>query len=106
MVLLSIISGISSKYSLDKYNKSNYIHDRTIKLFVPSTIGLLIFGWVRGYYNMLLTEAFLKIPSNINKLLLFLIMWISGTGVLWFNQVLWINSIILIILIKFEKINY
>jgi hypothetical protein len=24
---------------------------------------------------MLLTEAFLKIPSNINKLLLFLIMW-------------------------------
>jgi hypothetical protein len=52
---------------------------------------------------MLLTEAFLKIPSNINKLLLFLIMWISGTGILWFNQVLWINSIILIILIKFEK---
>ena len=52
---------------------------------------------------MLLTEAFLKIPSNINKLLLFLIMWISGTGVLWFNQVLWINSIIFIIIIKFEK---
>ena len=70
MVLLFIISGISSKYYLDKYNKSNYIHDRTIKLLVPSTIGLLILG----YYNMLLTEAFLKIPSNINKLLLFLIM--------------------------------
>ena len=30
-------------------------------------------------------------------------MCISGTGVLWFNQVLWINSIILILIIKFEK---
>lgn len=103
MVLLFIISGISSKYYLDKYNKSNYIHDRTIKLLVPSTIGLLVFGWVQGYYNMLLSEAFIKIPSNINKLLLFLIMCISGTGVLWFNQVLWINSIILILINKFEK---
>ena len=55
MVLLFITSGISSKYYLDKYNKSNYIHDRIIKLLVPSTIGLLVFGWDQGYYNMLLS---------------------------------------------------
>ena len=52
---------------------------------------------------MLLSEAFLKIPSNINKLLLFLIMCISGTGVLWFNHALWINSLILLLILKFEK---
>jgi fucose 4-O-acetylase-like acetyltransferase len=60
MVLLFIISGMSSKYYLDKYDKSSYIHDRTVKLLVPSTIGLLVFGWAQGYYNMLLSEAFLK----------------------------------------------
>ena len=103
MVLLFIISGMSSKYYLNKYDKSSYIHDRTVKLLVPSTIGLLVFGWAQGYYNMLLSEVFLKIPSNMNKLLLFLIMCISGTGVLWFNHVLWINSLILFLIIKFEK---
>ena len=30
-------------------------------------------------------------------------MCVSGTGVLWFNQVLWINSIILIFILKYEK---
>ena len=91
MVLLLIISEISSKYYLNKYDKSSYIHDRAVKLLVPSTMGLLVFGWVQGYYNMQLSEAFLKIPSNINKLVLFLIMCISGTGVPCLNQVLCIN---------------
>ena len=59
MVLLFIISGISSKYYLDKYNKSSYIHDRTIKLLVPSIIGLLIFDWAQGYYSMLLSNDLL-----------------------------------------------
>ena len=103
MILLFIISGMSSKYYLDKYDKSSYIRDRTVKLLVPSTIGLLVFGWVLGYYNMLLSNAFLKIPSTINKILLFLIMCLSGIGVLWFNHVLWINSIILLLILKFEK---
>ena len=103
MVLLFIISGISSNYYLRKYTNYSFIIDRTVKLLVPSTIGLFVFGWVLGYYNMLLSEAFSKIPSNINIFLLFFIMCLSGTGVLWFNHVLWINSIILIIFLKFEK---
>ena len=30
-------------------------------------------------------------------------MCVSGTGVLWFNQVLWINSLLLKLILKFEK---
>ena len=41
MILLYIISGISSYLYLQKNN--NYFYDRTIKLLVPSTIGLLVF---------------------------------------------------------------
>ena len=90
MVLLFIISGISSNLYLQKYTKADFIRDRTIKLLVPSTIGLLVFGWAQGYFNMLLSDAFNKLPSDLNKFLLYLIMCVSGCGVLWFNHVLWI----------------
>lgn len=103
MILLFIISGISSNYYLKKYTISNFIHNRTTKLLVPSTIGPFVFGWAQGYYNMLLSNAFSKMPSDINKLFLLLIMCLCGIGVLWFNHVLWINSIILILFIKYEK---
>ena len=101
MVILFIISGISSNSYMKKYN--NFMRDRTIKLLVPSTIGILTFGWAQGYYNLLLSKAFIHFDPNMNKLLFFLIMCVSGTGVLWFNQVLWINSLLLKIILKFEK---
>ena len=104
MVILFIISGISSRIYL-KYLKSykNFINDRTTKLLIPSTIGVLVFGWAQGYYNMLLSDAFSKMPQNLNKFNLYFIMCLCGCGVLWFNHVFWINSILLIILLKFEK---
>ena len=101
MILLYIISGISSYLYLRKNN--NYFYDRTIKLLVPSTIGLLVFGWVLGYYNMLINGSFSKIPKTINKFILYIIMSLAGVGTLWFNQVLWINSVLLILIRKFEK---
>ena len=52
---------------------------------------------------MKLSQADLKIPNDINRFAYLLIMCISGTGVLWFNHVLWINSILLIIIIKFKN---
>ena len=103
MILLFIISGISSNYYLKKYTYYSFIRDRTVKLLVPSTIGVLVFGWAQGYYNMLLSDAFNKIPTKLNIIIKFLIMCVCGTGVLWFNQVLWINSMILVLILKFEK---
>ena len=101
MTILFIISGISSYYYLKKYD--NFIRDRTVKLLVPASIGILVFGWAQGYYNMLLSDAFSKHDFKLNIILTFLIMCLCGTGVLWFNQVLWINSLILKLILKFEK---
>ena len=70
MVILFIISGISSKLYLKERN--NFLKDRTIKLLVPSTIGLLAFGWVQGYINMQLLDAFTKVSQSVNIFLLFL----------------------------------
>ena len=47
MILLFIISGISSNLYLQKY--ANYFYDRTTKLLIPSTLGLLVFGWAQGF---------------------------------------------------------
>ena len=70
MVILFIISGISSNITLKASN--NFISDRTNKLLIPSTLGLLVFGWAQGYYNMLIYDAFSKMPPNLNKFFLYL----------------------------------
>ena len=52
MVILFLISGMSAKYYLDTHSVKEFVRARTRKLLVPSTIGLLVTGWMQGYYNM------------------------------------------------------
>jgi len=103
MVILFIISGISSRYYLENHTEKEFLKSRTRKLLVPSTIGLFVFQWIQGYYNMVLANAFETLPSTLPKPVLFGIMAFSGTGVLWYIQLLWLFSIILLIIRKFEK---
>jgi hypothetical protein len=58
MVLLFVVSGMSSGYYLEKHIEKEFIRSRTRKLLVPGTIGVIIFGWIQGYYNMLISNAF------------------------------------------------
>lgn len=103
MVILFIISGMCSKYYLEKHTEKEYIKARTRKLLVPSTIGLLVFGWIQGYYNMAISHAFDNMPTKIPGVVLYLIMCVSGTGVLWTIQVMWILSMVLLLVRKIEK---
>ena len=102
MFLLFVVSGMSVRFELDKRTEKEFIRVRTRKLLVPSTIGLLVFGWVLGYYNMLISGAF-DTMGNVPKPVLFLIMSVSGCGVLWYIQMLWIFSLILVLIRKIEK---
>ena len=103
MALLFIVSGISARYSLEQYGTREFVRARTRKLLVPSTIGLLVFHWIQGYLNMHLSVAFETIPVSIPKPVLYLIMCVSGTGVLWFIQMLWIFSMLLSLVRTWEK---
>ena len=103
MVLLFIVAGMSSRYYLEKHTVKEFIDSRTRKLLVPSTIGLLVFGWVQGYINMSISDAFITISDAVPGIALYLIMALSGTGVLWFIQLLWMFSLLLAIIRKFEK---
>ena len=102
MLLLFVISGMSARYELDKKSTKEFLKDRTRKLLVPSTIGLLVFGWIMGYYNMLIAGS-LDQMSAVPKPVLFLIMCVSGTGPLWYIQLLWVFCVILVGVRKLEK---
>ena len=89
MVLLFIVSGMCSKYYLDSHSGKEFFCSRTRKLLVPSTIGLAVFGWIQGYVSMRLSGAFVsfgEVPGPV----LYFIMALSGTGVLWYIQMLWL----------------
>ena len=51
MPLLFLLAGIGSRYSLEKLPAREWFRNRTRKLLVPATIGLLVLQWMTGYFN-------------------------------------------------------
>lgn len=94
MVLLFLIAGISSRYALEKRSHKQFIKDRTVKLLVPSTLGLFVFQWLVGYFNIKNGGAWDTIPSFIR----YPIMVVSGIGPLWFIQMLWLFSLLIVLI--------
>ncbi len=102
MVILFVVSGMSSRYYLEKHTIKEFIAVRTRKLLVPSTVGLFVFQWILGYFNMQISGAFETIPDEIPEIVLYVMMVVSGIGVLWYIQMLWIFSMGLALVRKFE----
>ncbi|MBE6876357.1 MAG: acyltransferase [Ruminococcus sp.] len=103
MVLLFIISGISARSSLTNHpGDKAFLKKRTIRYLVPSTLGLFAFQWIQGYISMKLCHSFENL-GTVPKPALYLIMSVSGTGVLWYLQTLWIFSLVLVIIRKITK---
>ncbi len=103
MVILFIVSGMSARYYLERHTIKQFIGSRTRKLLVPSTIGLFVFQWIQGYFSMAISNAFETIPDTVPGFVLYLIMVLSGQGVLWYIQLLWIFSLVVALIRKFEK---
>lgn len=107
MMLLFLVAGISSRYALGSavaepveaphtLSHRQFIRSRTRKLLVPSTIGLLVFQWMVGYFNTVVAArqgVFDGVPA-VGK---YLIMAFSGIGPLWFVQDLWLFSMLLVL---------
>lgn len=67
-----------------------FLKKRTQKLLVPSTIGLFVFQWILGYYNMMLSGVFTDTMQEIPGVIRYIIMAVSGVGPLWYLQTLWL----------------
>ena len=102
MLLLFVVSGMSARYELDHRSEKEFIKNRTGKLLVPSTLGLLVFWWILGYYNLLIGGG-LEQMTAVPKPVLFIIMTVSGIGPLWYIQMLWIFSVLLVWVRRVEK---
>ena len=101
MPLLFILAGISARYALERHPEKEWFKVRTRKLLVPSTIGLLFFGFLTGFFNSLTApadDALTALPLAIK----YLIWTISGTGPLWFIQDLWLLSLLLLLIRKLD----
>lgn len=99
MVILFVISGMSARYSLEKRTVKQFLKERAAKLLVPSTAGLFAIHWITGYLNIKMGGGLEYIPSA----LVYPIYAVSGTGPLWFIQMLFIFSCILVLLKKTDK---
>ena len=102
MPLLFLLAGISARYALDKYPAKEWFKARTRKLLVPGTIGLFVFHWMVGYFNTVVAarEGALEGVNGVGRY----IMWaVSGTGPLWFIQVLWLLCIVLLLVRALDR---
>lgn len=99
MVLLFLIAGMSSRYSLDHRTERQFLKERAAKLLVPSTLGLFVIHWITGIFNLKMGGALEYIPS----FLWYPISVISGIGPLWFIQMLFLFSCVLVFLRKLDK---
>jgi fucose 4-O-acetylase-like acetyltransferase len=104
MPVLFLISGMSSRYYLERHPERDFIRSRTCKLLVPSTLGLFVFYFIQGYVSLSLGNGFADLAAaGTPKPVIFPIMVASGSGVMWFMHLLWIYSMILILLRKIER---
>ena len=103
MILLFLIAGISAKYALNKQTDNIFIKNKIDKLLVPSTLGIFCYHWSIGYLNLKIGKVWDKIPFPIN----FFIASLASIGPLWFIQMLFIFSLLIILIRKisfYEKL--
>lgn len=97
MPLLFLLAGISSRYSLEKISAGQWFKSRTRKLLVPGTIGLFVFQWMTGYFNTLVAGRG-DVLTNAPGPGKYIMCAFSGIGPLWFIQLLWMLSLVLLVL--------
>lgn len=101
MPVLFLVSGIAAQKSLEQRSAREFLRQRTVRLLVPSTVGLFVFQFVQGYVNMTLGGAWTEMAA-VPALVKFFVMCLSGIGVLWYLQLLWVFSLLLLPIRKLE----
>ena len=102
MPLLFLLAGVSARYALEKQSVKAWFKARTRKLLVPGTIGLFVFQWMTGYFNTQIAGRG-DVLASAPPLGKYLMCAISGTGPLWFIQLLWLLCLVLLLVRVLDK---
>lgn len=110
MPVLFIVSGISSRLYLEHHTAKEFVKSRTAKCLVPVTIGLFAFQFIQGFVNASLSDALKNTkegmqgaPSVVVFVVCAIICIASGMGVLWYLQMLWLFSLVLLLIRLIDK---
>ena len=106
MPLLFVVAGASSRYALQRHSAQEFRIERRRKLLVPSTLGIVVFGWILGMINM--ANANFELPDGTPGWVIYLISLPNGTAHLWFIQDLFLFSLLLLLvrkIIDVERVN-
>lgn len=99
MVLLFLIAGASARYALEKQTARAFVRARTRKLLVPSTLGVCVYHFLGGWLNLRLGGALEQIPPA----LVYPLSVVFGIGPLWFIQLLWLFSVLLLPIRRLDR---
>lgn len=102
MPLLFLLAGISARYALEKHSAKEWFKARTLKLLVPGTIGLLVFHWMVGYFNTAVA-AREGVFEGVPVIAKYFICAFSGIGPLWFIQLLWLLSAVILLVRALDR---
>lgn len=111
MLLLFVVAGMSSRWALERQEDKlgsrkaahrQFIRSRTLKLLVPSTIGMLVFHWMTGWLNVMTSPGAAEV-AGLPGVIRYFVFVISGFGPLWFIQDLWLFSLLLVVIRLIDK---
>lgn len=102
MSLLFVVAGASSRYALQRRSPREFRRERLLKLLVPTTLGLFVFGWILGLMNS--RAALAEMPNEVPLFVHYLIAIPSGIGHLWFLQDLLLFSLLLLLIRKWINV--
>ena len=102
MPMLFLLAGISARYALERHGGKEWFKARTRKLLVPGTIGLFVFQWMVGYFNTVVAQR-QGVFDGLPAVAKYGIMVLSGTGPLWFVQLLWLLSLVLLLIRALDR---
>ncbi|MBR4808730.1 MAG: acyltransferase [Bacteroidales bacterium] len=108
MPVLFLLAGISARYALEKHSAGEWFRSRTLKLLVPSTIGLFVFQWMTGYFNTAVStyvNGESVLPEGVPGFVKYFAWSLSGIGPLWFIQLLWLLCLVLLVIRLLDRKN-
>ena len=102
MFSLFLVAGISARLSLNRRTNREFLGERTTKLLIPSTLGVLVFhSWTLGLITTASAPGLVapSIPSFVFPIVCVL----GGQGPLWFAQLLFLYSTLLVLFRRSKK---
>jgi len=103
MCLLFVVSGVSTKYSLNNKSNKEFIKDRTKRILIPSIVGIFVYGWISGWTTNYYADIFAGNANMIPSPIKYLIFSLIGIGPLWYAHVLFVASLLIVLIRKIDK---